>query len=379
MIEKNIYIYGAGQYGINFLHKIEKEGFREKIRGFIDVDKNKTLIENISVYNIDEFCEKVDTIDSVIIISLFNKIEAQKVAVTLLKKGYECYTYDDNLFSANLKMFSNDSSFGVLVMKCKSIKPVLPYLEFQVADQCNLNCKSCSHFSNLVSEKSFASIEQFKRDLIRLSELFSGIERIRLMGGEPLLNLELPSFVTVAREIFPYAEISIVTNGILISSIREKDWKIYKKNGIVFDVSQYPPLVDSLNNNIEIIRKHEVKYHIGPYIEKFFVNLSRGGTEDYARAYNEYCLSKVCHFLRNGRLYACPRIPMAYEQQEKLGLNVSEKELHESSIGLYEKDLDGWKVLSKLYSPVPACRICTKTKYVSWEQSNSKNDGNYFA
>ena len=67
-------------------------------------------------------------------------------------------------------------------------KPVLEYVESEITQFCNLNCKGCADFINLVSDKKHYDLEEFMRDYTRLSELFCTVKKIRLMGGESLLN-----------------------------------------------------------------------------------------------------------------------------------------------------------------------------------------------
>lgn len=76
-----------------------------------------------------------------------------------------------------------------------SFLPELMQIEFHLADHCNLNCKGCTHFSNLVKEPVLADYEQFRQDLRRLSGLFSNIYEIFLLGGEPLLNPDAGNFI----------------------------------------------------------------------------------------------------------------------------------------------------------------------------------------
>ena len=57
----------------------------------------------------------------------------------------------------------------------KEVLPELMQLEFHLADHCNLNCKGCSHFSNLVPQPVFPDKEQFVRDLQQLTGYFSQI------------------------------------------------------------------------------------------------------------------------------------------------------------------------------------------------------------
>lgn len=107
---------------------------------------------------------------------------------------------------------------------------VLKYIEYDIVGHCNLNCKGCSHFSNIQKEKQFVELEVFERDIKRLANLFSEIKRIKILGGEPLLHPDFDKFIVSARKILPKARIDIVTNGILVDKINEEVWDVIRKN-----------------------------------------------------------------------------------------------------------------------------------------------------
>ena len=73
--------------------------------------------------------------------------------------------------------------------------PYLSYLEFHVADHCNLNCKYCTHYSPLVEKPVFTDYERFEADFRQLKKLIIDIGVIRIVGGEPLLNPELGKYI----------------------------------------------------------------------------------------------------------------------------------------------------------------------------------------
>lgn len=53
-------------------------------------------------------------------------------------------------------------------------------------------------------------------DLLRMKELFWGVEKIKLLGGELLFNEDLWKFVDITRRIFPDSYLRILTNGLLL-------------------------------------------------------------------------------------------------------------------------------------------------------------------
>ncbi len=71
-----------------------------------------------------------------------------------------------------------------------------------IVKHCNLNCVGCGHFSPLASIEFLSPIE-FEMDCKRLAFLTEGIiERIELMGGEPLLHPRILDFMQISRHYF---------------------------------------------------------------------------------------------------------------------------------------------------------------------------------
>ena len=96
-------------------------------------------------------------------------------------------------------------------------KPFLNYLEINIVDQCNLNCKGCAHFSN-ICDNNFVLLDKYKHDLEMIAEKFC-LYNFRLLGGEPLLHPQLSELVDTTRKILPNSRIIIVTNGLLSNTL----------------------------------------------------------------------------------------------------------------------------------------------------------------
>ena len=100
-------------------------------------------------------------------------------------------------------------------------KIYVPYLETNLIDSCNLNCKGCTHFSVLFNQSEIYPLETFRRDVRRISQVCD-IRLFRLLGGEPLLLKNLDRYITIAREYLPKTDLRIVTNGLLIPQVSKK-------------------------------------------------------------------------------------------------------------------------------------------------------------
>ena len=102
-------------------------------------------------------------------------------------------------------------------MLVDSYNRVIDYLRISVTDRCNLRCEYCmppegielkSH-GNMLSYEEIAEVVRAAAGL--------GIRRVRLTGGEPLVRKGLSCLVRILREIEGLDEISMTTNGILLT------------------------------------------------------------------------------------------------------------------------------------------------------------------
>jgi MoaA/NifB/PqqE/SkfB family radical SAM enzyme len=124
-------------------------------------------------------------------------------------------------------------------------------IEYHVTDRCNLNCKSCSHYSNLKSTNKEIpkNFEKIKHDFDKIWKLTNEgspdcIEKVTLLGGEPLLFKQLVPTIDYVKHLFPYdydeGTLQIVTNGILLEKMKDDFWECLRRNNITVCLSIYP-------------------------------------------------------------------------------------------------------------------------------------------
>ena len=248
----------------------------------------------------------------------------------------------------------------------------LDYLETQLVDHCNLNCRGCSHFSPL-SEKKFTDLNTFKKDFLRLKQLFDNISTIFLMGGEPLLYPDLSIFLQFTRSQFPKSIISIVTNGMLLLRQEESFWKTCRKNNILIRITKYPIKLD-----FESIRNAAsnagVNIEISDQTSHFYKYLNLEGSSDPVLAFKECQSVYRCPHLRDGKIYKCriPALIHLFNRRFEKNIPVCESDflsIHSNTSGL--------DILKFLNTPSPICRWCltdwptfkwklTKKKFNEW-------------
>ena len=90
------------------------------------------------------------------------------------------------------------------------------YLRFSVTDRCNLRCIYCrsNAAERCIPHPQVLRYEEMLR--VVAAAVDSGVEKVRLTGGEPFARKGLMDFVGMLRHHFPQVDIRITTNATLI-------------------------------------------------------------------------------------------------------------------------------------------------------------------
>lgn len=244
----------------------------------------------------------------------------------------------------------------------RQVENITPHQKLQfethIVEHCNLNCQMCTHFSPL-AQTEFADINMFEKDLQRLHELFvDDVTYIMLLGGEPLLHPLLTQFLKIARKTFPYTDIILYTNGILIPKMNEKFFETCKVNKILIVLTRYPIQMDySVVNNLLDKYGINYKYCNTPGREKKSTHypLDTMGNQNSKNSFLNCDMANRCIFLKNGKLYTCPMIPNVHHFNKYFNYNfeVTQKDY----VDIYES-INKTEILEFLASPPPFCRYC---------------------
>ena len=171
-------------------------------------------------------------------------------------------------------------------------------VRISVTDRCNFRCSYCMPKEIYNSEYQFFKKNEILsfEEIIRLSKIFSslGTKKIRLTGGEPLLRKNIHILVKYLKEIENISDISMTTNGVLLS---EKKASLLKESGLdrltvsldtlnpenfsEISGSKYSPenVLEGINNAINagfenikinmVVKKNVNHKDIIPLLEKF--------------------------------------------------------------------------------------------------------------
>jgi len=245
--------------------------------------------------------------------------------------------------------------------------PQLYRLLYHVTDHCNLNCKGCTHFSNIASPH-FSSPEAYKADLTRLTEVFSGINEIFLLGGEPLMHPQLESFIETTRACFPGSRINVMTNGVLVPRMRDSFWDAMRAADAWLLCDDYP--VGATRDKIDaIVREKGVNVEwTDPRDEFFKLPIDLEGAQDPVASFRKCRGVMNCPVLRDGRIYPC-----AYAAF----IDIFERKFEVEGIGAGERDSisiteEPYAIMDFLQESIPWCCHCDFDHKETYEWGHSQ-------
>jgi hypothetical protein len=237
------------------------------------------------------------------------------------------------------------------------------YVETHLVEHCNMNCKYCDHFSCIAAPK-FADLAVFEKDLRRIKELSSGMERLRLLGGEPLLHPAITDFFAVSRSIFPAIVIDIITNGLLLPRMNDKFFESIKQNNIAVAVSPYFPEGHKIYQAItDAYDRHavppELRLFMGSYYEKKFshIALDRTGSQDKTHSFTHCWHAGFRIFLAEGKIYPCPVAPNIVHFNAQFPDNHDFHLTENDSIDIHQAKSEA-EIVAFLSKPIDFCRFC---------------------
>lgn len=200
-------------------------------------------------------------------------------------------------------------------------------MEIQIVDHCNLNCDHCNHFAN-IAEPWYMSREEFEYSIRRIREEFYpyGLDRLMILGGEPLLHPEIKDFCRIARETFPEHEfrIDVLTNGIALKDMSKEDLDFYTSQ-VHFCITPYPNIKYS-----DKVRDLILDEKLGKLSSRLFfvsTNIDLIPTDTAQHNYKS-CpkYSLPCYFIKNYKIYICPFSGCVHIFNKKFNLNLEVKE-----------------------------------------------------
>jgi len=247
---------------------------------------------------------------------------------------------------------------------------MIDYLEHHITDHCNLNCAGCSHFSPL-APTWFEQIDEFEKDFGVLSlKTYGEVGTIRIMGGEPLLHPYFDRFLIMARDLFPYSEIQLVTNGLLVKKFKHILQPLCNQLRIIICISDYGlegfDMLDTIRGfqYVRIDWKNQF-YNIG---------LDVAGAQDPLTAFKgcDLHVNKWFYF-QGGRFYPCCVGANLKHFINYFNLPFEKYSNDSISISVHEHSIE--EIEDFLAKPIPLCKYChtaTRKNKIDFKQSQKE-------
>ena len=258
-------------------------------------------------------------------------------------------------------LFTVSARTGIGILGRLRPNDSLPKCSIHLVDHCNLNCKSCSHFSCLARAGDYEiTLRDFCRDLRRLHRVVRGrLEILELYGGEPLLHPNVLPFMKYARRIFPRTLIRFITNGILLPQQKPEFWKTAHRYKILISPTKYPIHIDWASVT-ETAKKYraELDFFMGTgYCLKTLYHkpLDLSGGQNPALSFLN-CQHAGCINLYKGRLYHCPVAAYIKYFNRQFGTNLPLST--SDSLDIHERGVGPTDVFEFCARPIPFCRYC---------------------
>ena len=245
----------------------------------------------------------------------------------------------------------------------------LKNVEIQIIAHCNLNCKSCDHFSP-IANKWEIDVNNYINELLLLKKYFE-IEKITLIGGEPLLHTKLNQLLTETRNVFKSSRIVIFTNGTLIKKTINKLFKTMKQYDIEFQLTKYPIDFD-YDSLIKILYQLGIKCYIENQCDKWFqYHIDNNNYPIYANCYSRESMDNFQ--LVNGKLSCCqiPAYIKYFNQYFNKDIYITKNDYLDLSNNLDEKYIK--KYIDTFHNKgLNFCQYCHKVSESNWEISKKE-------
>ncbi len=350
------------------LKKILESRLNIDVVAFVDANERKqgSLIKGVPVISLFKAREEYGKSYAKIYIPSFidDDVDNELLIDEMLKMGFQ----STDIYWIPIECILGDEAFAPKKCILSTDYCYLNYLEYKVCDHCNLNCHGCSHFANIVDGKVFQDFSNFYSGLIKLKKIIPHIFKIRLLGGEPLLHPDLKKFIKVLRELYPYSEIRICTNGILIQSLSEDMLQLMHKENIGFDITCYPLFYQKIEPISNMLKERDIFY----YVESRFT-FKPILYKEPIKFYQEKLTNCPCINLYDNKLAACPLIFTIKYYNRFFDENIPEDNF---MIDLNDKELTGPSVIKKLRIPSPICNYCAMVRNdldeIPWENTASR-------
>lgn len=295
--KKNFYLFGAGDYGLQFLKALKNE---ISIEGFLDnnIKKQNREIMSFPCMGLDQV-GKLNS-DQAIIITM-----SQMARLTAVKQLIEAG------YKKNKDFFIMEEFMSVYYLY-KHNEVYLSSISFMPSTTCNLKCAQCLQFNPFLKDNYIRNWNDVVSDIDVFFECVDKVMLFQLSGGEPLLYKYTVDIIKYIDKKYKDRIITLrtITNGTIVPS--DDVLEAFSQCAVELVVDDYRDSVSQYNKNFDELISKLKKYKIKHYINKadIWIDLAPERTDYSFYTDEELQLhSEECNHswqeLREGKLYSC--------------------------------------------------------------------------
>lgn len=200
----------------------------------------------------------------------------------------------------------------------------LPFVEMMVTQFCNLSCRGCSNYADL-KHTGYVPWAQGRQEIESWLPRLD-IKEFGIMGGEPLINPELKSWMRGLRDMLPDSTIRFSTNGELLDRHLDVVETAHEIGNFVFKITvhQHSERVEAVIQKIfgmyawEPVREYGISRYRTRNGLRFQINRPQTFIKTYRNDYANMkpfdsqpadsfaiCIQQTCPLMYQGRLHKC--------------------------------------------------------------------------
>ncbi|SEM54845.1 hypothetical protein SAMN04489760_12126 [Syntrophus gentianae] len=313
--QRPVVIFGASVLGEVALQALEVCGLRPVCFGDNDREKQKKFFHGYPVCGLEEIHGKYP--GAVIVIAAgryYSEIYDQ-----VFSKGYrQIYNDADVIDRIDFASVPFERIKGFLwrlaqlghLSRIKNIPTDALHLErlnIVVTQRCTLSCRHCSSLMPFYENPRDCDTSLLLKSIERIMNCVDYIYHLEVLGGETLLNKDLPLIMNTLNQYENIFQIDVITNGTLLP--RPGLLECLKHDSICVVVNDYGPvsrkkeeLLDALNR--AGVRNRQNRHWAWADLGGF--EPRHRGEESLTRLFQE-CNFSSCTELLDGKLHRCPR------------------------------------------------------------------------
>ena len=294
--KKSFYMFGAGDYGKQFLNIFQDE---IDVEGYIDNNPQKqgNIINGYRCYALED----IEHSNEIGIVVTMSQIARIKPVEQLIKAGYK----------KNIDFFIIEEFISVY-FAYKHDKVYFSSISFLPSTTCNLNCKNCLNFNPFAKKFYVREWDALVKDVDLFFSCVDHIMLFHVSGGEPFLYKHTADLIEYIDKNYGdrIDTLRMVTNGTQVP----KDEVLVKlsKYNVEITVDDYREAVPKFNDRFDQLVNKLEEYHIKYYINKAdsWIDLAPERT-DYSNWSDELLMkhrdscSQSWEELRDGKIYSC--------------------------------------------------------------------------